>query len=148
MKIFIENPAGTTKKKEFLEDTQEWVDKPTMAVPYPFPYGFIPNTLQSDGDPLDAFLITNNKKERGDVIEVDVLGLVEFYEDNERDFKILTKPLDEDTTITPDVKKKLTNFMLHAFDNNRSKTVKVGEFHGMDIAMEEIEKCHQGSFQK
>jgi inorganic pyrophosphatase len=141
MKIFIENPAGTKVKKEFLVDTKEWVPKPLMAVPYLYPYGFIPNTLQDDGDPLDAFLITDKNRNRGKTIEINVIGLVEFYEDDKRDFKILTKPLNESRILSSEVKERLTYFMLHAFDNNPEKTVKIGKFHSKNKALEEIEKC-------
>ncbi|MFC1790500.1 inorganic diphosphatase [Patescibacteria group bacterium] len=93
MKIFIENPAGTTLKREFNEKNNQWVNVGRFAVPYPFPYGFIPSTLQKDGDPLDAFLLTDQVAlcKRGQTLEVEVLGLAKFYEDEKRDYKVLVR---------------------------------------------------------
>tara|TARA_Y100000310_G_C20670653_1_gene810082 strand:+ start:574 stop:1008 length:435 start_codon:yes stop_codon:yes gene_type:complete len=141
MKIFIENPSGTRIKKEFIEESNAWIEKNEVAVPYPYPYGFIPGTMQEDEDPLDVFLVTTSLFDRGDTPKVEVIGLVEFYEDDERDYKIICKLPKEDVTVNETVKKLLTHFMMHAFDNQKDKKVRVGEFYGKDIAMKEIEKC-------
>ena len=143
--IFVENPAGTTKKKEFNERTKKWEKRGNLATPYPFPYGFVPDTLQDDGDPLDVFLVTNNYKNisRGDTFVGEVIGSVDYYEDGERDFKILAKRLGEKYKLTAQVKKKLKYYFIHAFDNRPEKTVEFGGFKGIKAAEIEIQKCYE-----
>ena len=63
-------------------------------LPYPFSYGFIPNTLLTkekggDGDPLDAIII-GNSLERGKVAPVKVIGILSLLDRGEQDDKIIT----------------------------------------------------------
>ena len=138
MNIFIENPSGTTIKKEYDKGT--WRLRGSLAVPYPYPYGFIPGTLQEDGDPLDAFLITAKpmKIKQGDVVDVSVLGMVEYFEDGERDSKILVRNRSEKIGLQQNRKATLSNFLLHAFDNQLGKKVKLSRFYGRAKAVNEI----------
>jgi inorganic pyrophosphatase len=143
MIIFIENPANTTLKKEFDEKTKKWKTIGHFAVPYPFPYGFIPSTLQKNGDPLDAFLITNQSSlyKRGQAHEAVVLGIAEYYEDDERDYKILVKKEGEKVSLCKKKKNATKNFLIHAFDNQPEKSYKFNGFFNKSKALKEIEKC-------
>jgi inorganic pyrophosphatase len=142
--IFIENPAGTTLKKEFNEKSESWSTVGHLAIPYPFPYGFIPKTRQKDGDPLDVFLLTKSTNvKRGSKLLGDVIGLAEYFEDNERDFKILVKSSDGDIKLSAEVKKSLQYFLEHAFDNQPGKIVKFGGFKGIKAAVLEIKSCYE-----
>jgi len=143
MEAFIENPAGQTLKQEFDEKTNTWDKKGNLAVPYPFPYGFIKRTLQEDGDPLDVFLITKKESNAGSgaVFEIELLGLIEYFESNERDYKILAKITGEDIALDEEVKKKLKYFLIHAFDNIPGKKVEFKGFFGKENALTEINKC-------
>ena len=143
MKVFIENPSGVTLKKEFLDELGEWKTIGHLAVPYPYPYGFVLSTAQEDGDPLDAFLITSepSKINRGKVLEISVLGLVEYFEDEQRDYKILVRKKEEEVAVSDEIKEKIKNFLLHAFDNRPEKKVKFGGFRSIEEANKEIERC-------
>ena len=143
MKIFIENPANTTLKKEFDEKAKKWKTVGHFAVPYPFPYGFIPSTLQKDGDPLDAFLITLQPSlfKRGQVLEVELLGLAEFYEDKKRDYKILVRKVTEKINLNKKHKHAIKNFLIHAFDNKPEKSFKFNGFYNKGRAQEEVASC-------
>lgn len=143
MKIFIENPANTTLKKEFDEKTKKWKTIGHFAVPYPFPYGFIPSTLQKDGDPLDAFLITSQPSlfKRGQTLEAEALGLAAYYEDNERDYKVLVRAIGEKIGLDKKFKDAIKNFLIHAFDNHPEKSFRFGGFYGKERAQEEVSSC-------
>jgi inorganic pyrophosphatase len=143
MKILIENPIGTTLKKEYDERNRRWSTVGYLAVPYPYPYGFISMTIQEDGDPLDAFLVTYNPSGivRGNYYDVTVIGMAEYFEDGERDYKILVKIPREDVKINEEVESRLKGFLLHAFDNNPGKKVEFNGFYGIEEAEEEISKC-------
>ncbi len=138
MNIFIENPSCTKLKKEF--EKGKWFTIGNLAVAYPYPYGFIPGTMQKDGDPLDAFLITANpsKIKRGDFLDTYVLGMVEYLEDGERDSKILAKSPSENIELNQNIKAAIKNFLLHAFDNKPGKRVEFNGFHDKAEAENEI----------
>jgi hypothetical protein len=57
----------------------------------------------------------------------------------EKDHNILAVLAGEDTLVTGEVKKKLTDFVSHVFDHIEGKIVKVGLFLGKEAAVKEIE---------
>jgi inorganic pyrophosphatase len=65
------------------------------AVHYPLEYGFIPNTLGSDGDPLDAMVKTTSPTFPGCVIEARPIGVLYMVDQDEEDEKILCVPVDD-----------------------------------------------------
>ena len=129
--VFIENEAGSDKKNIFDEKTLEYKKTVTVSRTYPFPYGFIPNTLSGDGDCLDCFVITKQKLNSRQMVECEPIGLVEQFEDGKEDHKILTVLKGESYTLTDEAKEMIKEFIEHVFDHLKSKkrkTVKVGRF--------------------
>jgi inorganic pyrophosphatase len=61
----------------------------------PTNYGFIPQTLDEDGDELDVLLITDDPLPTGIVVEATVLGVMKFVDDGEVDDKIIAVPSDD-----------------------------------------------------
>lgn len=58
IEAIIEMPKGSYLKYEFnKEENILFLDR-VLGQPIPYNYGFIPNTLSEDGDPLDIFVIT------------------------------------------------------------------------------------------
>src|ERR1051325_11436597 len=58
-------------------------------VHYPGDYGFVPSTLASDGDPLDALVLVDNASFPGCLIEVLPVGVLEMLDQGVRDEKVL-----------------------------------------------------------
>ena len=59
IKVHIEIPLNSNVKYEF-EDNQLNVDRVLVtAMHYPGNYGYIPNTLADDGDPVDVLIIND-----------------------------------------------------------------------------------------
>lgn len=54
----IEIPKNSYFKYEFNKDSNELLVDRVLSIPCPFNYGYIPNTLSADGDPLDIFIIS------------------------------------------------------------------------------------------
>ncbi|MDY7016587.1 MAG: inorganic diphosphatase, partial [Cyanobacteriota bacterium] len=56
LNVLIEIPAGSKNKYEFDKDLNAFALDRVLysSVQYPYDYGFIPNTLADDGDPLDG----------------------------------------------------------------------------------------------
>ena len=64
----------------------------------PTNYGFIPQTLDEDGDELDALIITDEPLTTGIFMEAKVIGVLEFVDDNEVDDKVIVVPADDRNT--------------------------------------------------
>lgn len=60
LNTLIEMPADTTYKYEKDKTTGELVLDRVLNVRIPFNYGYVANTLASDGDPLDVFVISKD----------------------------------------------------------------------------------------
>ena len=61
----------------------------------PTNYGFIPQTLDEDGDELDVLLITEQPLPTGIFLEAKVIGVMKFVDDGEVDDKIVCVPADD-----------------------------------------------------
>ncbi len=59
------------------------------AVLYPGDYGFIPQTLWEDGDPLDIFVLTHTPTYPLTICDVKVIGVIRMIDNEERDDKII-----------------------------------------------------------
>jgi inorganic pyrophosphatase len=92
--VLIEIPAGSKNKYEFDKDMQAFaLDRVLYAsVHYPYDYGFIPNTLADDGDPLDGMVIMDQPTFPGCVITARPIGMLEMIDGGDRDEKILCVP--------------------------------------------------------
>lgn len=61
----------------------------------PCNYGFIPQTLDEDGDELDVLIVTDNELPTGLVLEVRIVGIMNFEDDGEMDHKVVVVPADD-----------------------------------------------------
>ncbi|MBL4702814.1 MAG: inorganic diphosphatase [Phycisphaeraceae bacterium] len=59
---------------------------------YPGDYGFIPQTLAEDGDPLDALVMVNEPTFAGCLIQARPLGLFKMTDKGDNDYKVLCVP--------------------------------------------------------
>ena len=64
-------------------------------IKYEFNYGFIPNTLSEDGDPLDAVIIMDDELVPGCYISCRFLGVLYTADDHGNDPKIIMCPADK-----------------------------------------------------
>lgn len=99
--VLIEIPAGSKNKYEFDKDLEAFaLDRVLYAsVQYPYDYGFVPNTLADDGDPLDGMVLMDQPTFPGCVIAARPIGMLEMIDGGDRDEKILCVP-DKDPRYT------------------------------------------------
>jgi inorganic pyrophosphatase len=92
--VLIEIAAGSKNKYEFDKDLNAFaLDRVLFSsVQYPCDYGFIPNTLGDDGDPLDGLVIMDQPTFPGCVIAARPIGMLEMIDGGDRDEKILCVP--------------------------------------------------------
>src|SRR6266511_3930905 len=79
--VVIEIPQGSTQKIEWRRDMAVFpLDRIEPAIfAKPASYGFIPQTLDEDGDELDTLIVTDEPLPMGLVIEdCRVIGMVDF----------------------------------------------------------------------
>mgnify|MGYP001207209045 CR=1 FL=1 len=60
---------------------------------YPINYGFIPQTIAQDGDPLDVLVYNHDPLDVGTIAECRVIGILDFTDKGEIDNKILAEPV-------------------------------------------------------
>lgn len=61
----------------------------------PCNYGFIPQTLDDDGDELDVLLVCDEPVATGVVMEARIIGIMNFEDDGEMDHKVVVVPADD-----------------------------------------------------
>lgn len=95
--VVIEIPAGSSHKIEWNRDLAAFqLDRVDPAIfAKPTNYGFIPQTLDEDGDELDALVITSEPLPTGIFLEAKIIGVMKFEDDGEVDDKIVFVPADE-----------------------------------------------------
>lgn len=143
MKVFIENPAGSKTKNVYNEQTLEFQAAYSYARATPYHYGFIMNTASGDGDCLDCFVLSDKPMSSGTIVEVDPIGMVEYIDSGETDNKILGALKSEKVQVNETAQDKITNFLLHVFDNRPERKVKVGRFYGFKEANELVERSEK-----
>ncbi|MFO5526466.1 MAG: inorganic diphosphatase [Cuspidothrix sp.] len=92
--VLIEIAGGSQNKYEYDKDLQAFALDRVLysSVKYPYDYGFIPNTLADDGDPLDGMVIVDEPTFPGCVIAARPIGYLEMIDGGDRDEKILCVP--------------------------------------------------------
>lgn len=140
MKVFIEQTCEPNKKNVFDKQTGEYQKTVDFHLTYPYAYGYILNTLASDGDELDCYVITDQKFAHSKMIECEPIGMVEYFEDGQADHKIFVVPKGEEGVVTEEVKKKLLEFDARYFEGQPNKNTNVGDFLGKEAAEAEIKK--------
>ena len=92
--MIVEIPKGRRTKFEVCKQTglikmDRYLYSSTM---YPGDYGFIPQTLAEDHDPLDILVMVNEPTFSGCLIEARVVGIFRMKDRGQNDFKVLAVP--------------------------------------------------------
>ncbi|MEB3190740.1 MAG: inorganic diphosphatase [Snowella sp.] len=148
--VLIEIPAGSKNKYEFDKDLNAFaLDRVLYAsVHYPYDYGFIPNTLADDGDPLDGMVIMDQPTFPGCVIAARPIGMLEMIDGGDRDEKILCVP-DKDPRYAH--VKSLKDIASHRLDeiaeffrtykNLEKKVTEILGWKDVDAVLPLVEEC-------
>lgn len=104
--VIIEIPANSLPIKYEVDKNSDavFVDR-FMATPmfYPANYGYIPNTLSEDGDPLDVLVVAPYPVVPGAVIRSRPVGILHMSDESGKDAKVIAVPHSKLTTIYNDV---------------------------------------------
>lgn len=143
--VVVEIPTGSSHKIEWNRELAVFqLDRVEPAIfAKPTNYGFIPQTLDEDGDELDALIITDQPLTTGIFLEAKVIGVMRFEDDGEIDDKVIVVPADDRNTgnainSLEDLPKQLINQIEHHFthykDLKKPGSTVVKGFAGIDEA--------------
>lgn len=95
--VVVEIPQGSSHKIEWNRELAIMqLDRVEPAIfAKPTNYGFIPQTLDEDGDELDALIITDEPLPTGIFLEARIVGVMKFSDDGEVDDKVIVVPADD-----------------------------------------------------
>lgn len=94
--VVNEIPMGSNLKIEYRRDTCTFqIDRvEPMIFAKPVNYGFIPQTVDGDGDELDVLLYCEQPIPTGVHLTAKIIGILNFEDDNEIDHKVIAVPSD------------------------------------------------------
>jgi len=120
----------------------------TTAMHYPCNYGYVPQTLSDDGDPVDVLVITPFALTPGVVVTCRAIGVLKMTDEAGGDAKVLAVPTSKILPIYDHWKKPedinqmrlkaIQHFFEHYKDLEAGKWVKVDGWEGPDAAKAEI----------
>jgi inorganic pyrophosphatase len=149
--VIIEIPmnADPIKYEVDKETGAIFVDRfMSTAMHYPTNYGYVPQTISGDGDPVDVLVITPVPLIPGVVVTCRPLGILRMEDEAGQDAKVLAVPTDKILSIYSEWKthenlnparlKTIAHFFEHYKDLEPGKWVKVLGWAGPEAAREEI----------
>ena len=98
--VVVEIPRGQLKNKYEVdkETGVVFLDRVNnVPMSYPYDYGYVPQTLCDDGDPLDALILIDEPLFPGVVVPCRAVGMLKMIDDGEGDEKLICVPV-KDTT--------------------------------------------------
>ncbi|HYC37960.1 MAG TPA: inorganic diphosphatase [Usitatibacter sp.] len=120
----------------------------STAMHYPCNYGYIPQTLSGDGDPVDVLVITPFALMPGVVVRCRPIGLLKMTDEGGGDTKLLAVPIDRLTPLYRHVEtvrdlpelvlSQVTHFFAHYKDLEPGKWVQVEGWGSPEEAKREI----------
>lgn len=118
------------------------------AMYYPTNYGYVPQTLSEDGDPVDVLAVTPFRLIPGSVVRCRPVGLLQMEDEAGVDGKIIAVPVDGLTHLYEDVEtfrdlprdllERISHFFAHYKDLEPGKWVKIHGWAGPEEAKQEI----------
>ena len=149
--VVVEIPKGSMLKIEWNRELAAF--EPDRVEPgifaKPVNYGFIPRTLDEDGDELDVLLVTAEGVPTGVFTKAKVIGIVNFNDDDEMDHKVVAVPADDrhygDISSIDELGNAWKNQIEHHFnhykDLKKPDTTEVLGFADTEAAIEVINEC-------
>lgn len=149
--VVIEIPAQSEPVKYEVDKATHtmFVDRfMSTCMRYPCDYGYIPNTLGNDGDPIDVLVISPLPLISSSVIRMRPIGMLSMTDESGEDTKILAVPIDKLTPLYKSIQEpadlgqfildRISHFFEHYKDLEPNKWVKVEGWQSSDMAKKAI----------
>lgn len=148
----VEISKGSSMKIEWDRKRAAFmVDRVEPAIfAKPVNYGFIPQTIDEDGDELDTLVVTDEPIPTGVWLEAKVIGILNFEDDGEMDHKVIVVPADDRNTgdrikTVDDLgerwKQQIEHHFTHYKDLKKPGSTKVLGFGDVENAKQIIAEC-------
>lgn len=149
LNCIIETPSGSKDKYELDKDTGLIKLDRVLETSFQYPgnYGFVPQTLCEDNDPLDIVLLTHSAIYPGVLVKVRPVGMLDMIDSGEEDQKILAVPAKDprfnEIKDLKDVPKGFLDEIRHFFlryKEVKGSEVKIGKWSGAKRAKAYVKK--------
>ncbi|MEM7381649.1 MAG: inorganic diphosphatase [Bacteroidota bacterium] len=148
--VLIEIPKGSRNKYEYdFELKKIRYDRMIFSsMMYPADYGFVPETLALDGDPLDVLVLVTEPTFPGCVMEVKPIGVFHMTDEKGPDEKVICVPVSDPigsrvndlNELNPHLIKEIEHFF-KVYKDLEKKKVDVGGWGNVEEAKEIVAKC-------
>ncbi len=149
--VIIEIPKGSNNKYEIDKETGLIkLDRANYsAAAYPFDYGFAPQTLWEDGDPLDVIVLTTYPLDPGILVSVRPVAVMDMVDSGESDYKIIAVPVEDkrwdDVKDLVDLNKHMLKEYQHFFETykhlkGKPAVVEIKGVYGKKEALEAVKR--------
>ena len=151
--VIVEIPKGSNIKYEIdVENGALFVDrKLSTTMFYPFNYGFIPNTKEDDGDPVDVFVLGDYPLVPMSVIRANPVGVLLTEDQDGQDSKIIAVPIEkvdpsfsnvtDINSIAEHIRNQIKHFIEHHKELEKGKYVRVVGWEDKEVAKKNISKA-------
>lgn len=147
----IEIPKGSPNKYEVDKETGLIkLDRANYSsAPYPFDYGFAPQTYWDDKDPLDVIVLTTFPLAPGILVAVRPVAVIDMVDDGDSDYKIIAVPVSDrrwdDVNDLKDLNKHALKEYQHFFETykqlkGKPAPVEIRGILGRDEAIAAVKK--------
>jgi len=154
--VVIEIPRGSRNKYEIDHGSgRVYLDRRLFtATTYPADYGFIPNTLAGDGDPLDALVLLEDSVYPGVYVAARPVGVLYMTDEAGEDAKIICVPpreprwegVEDIADLTPQLVREIQHFFEVYKALEPGKLATTSGLAGKDAAWQEIHEA-QANYQ-
>lgn len=152
VETLIEIPMGSRNKYEYDEKRKcIRLDRVLFSsVHYPADYGFIPETLAPDGDPLDILVLAEEPVFPGCLVDARPIGVMHMRDMGEDDYKIVAvehsdprlSTIHELEDLRPHLLKEIENFF-NTYKDLEGKETEIVGWSGREQALRIIAQCRQ-----
>ncbi len=146
----IEITKGSKKKYELDKETGLLIMDRILysSIHYPANYGFIPRTIDEDGDPLDVLVLCSESIDSLSLVRCYPIGVMYMIDSGDDDDKIIAIPFEDPiyncykdiAELPTHVFSEIQNFF-NIYKTLEGKKTRVDEFGGPDEAKKIIVKC-------
>ena len=147
----VEIPKGTNTKYEYDEILNVFKLERCLvsSLQYPINYGFIPQTIALDNDPLDVLVFNHDPIDRGTLVSCRVLGMLGFEDGGEIDNKLIAvphwSPKDKYSKLHDIESSHLKIFrqFFKIYKVDRKTDTKVGDWKSSSFAIKTLKDSHE-----
>lgn len=154
LEVVVEIPKGSRNKYEVDHQTGAlWLDRTLFtATQYPADYGFVPDTLAEDGDPLDVLVLLDEPTFPGCHVRVRPIGVFRMRDEAGGDDKVLAVPskdpryasfraLDDVRRVWPFLLDEIEHFFAVYKDVEPEKATEPGHWEDAEAAVRIVDEA-------